>query len=147
MKQPKYEIVARPSLLSFEFLSKGNKGNISKLVVYTPTDMPNVFNLAFGDKIGDEDLDDLVITDNGDSEKVLATVAATVYEVTTHYKNSWIYATGSTPSRTRLYRMGINKFYHEIIVDFELYGTLPNGEWEEFVPNTHYIAFLIKRKL
>ncbi|MFY7789008.1 MAG: DUF6934 family protein [Thermoflexibacteraceae bacterium] len=45
-------------------------------------------NLGFGDKhpITGE-IDDLAVTDNGDSEKVLATVAATVYEVTTHYKN------------------------------------------------------------
>ena len=35
-----------------------------------------------------------------------------------------VYATGSTPARTRLYRMGITKFYDEIQSDFYLYGRI-----------------------
>ncbi len=41
------------------------------------------------------------------------------------------YATGSTKSRIRLYRMGITKYFDEVNQDFEIYGLL-EGEWEEF---------------
>ncbi len=78
MKLPKYEIIASNSALSFEFTSVGKNGAVQKLVLYEQTDLPNVLNLGFGDKHPTTgEIDDLVITDNGDSEKVLATVAAT----------------------------------------------------------------------
>jgi hypothetical protein len=44
--------------------------------------------LAFGDKdIEAGDIDDKVISNNGDSEKVLATVVATVYAFIDKYPN------------------------------------------------------------
>ncbi len=43
-------------------------------------------NLGFGDKdLQTGEVDDTVISDNGDSQKVLATVAATVYAFTDKY--------------------------------------------------------------
>jgi hypothetical protein len=63
-----------------------------------------LYNLAFGDKDHSTgEIDDKVISNNGDSEKVLATVVATVYAFTDKYPETWIYATGSTKARTRLY--------------------------------------------
>jgi hypothetical protein len=56
-----------------------------------------------------------------------------------------VYATGSTKSRTRLYRMGISKYLEEIKADFEVYGELENG-WEEFRKDVEYEAFLVKLK-
>ena len=79
-----------------------------KIVEYSATGTENVYNLAFGDL--DEitnTINDLSITNNGDSLKVLATVASTVYAFMEKHPNAWIVATGSTKVRTRLYRMGI----------------------------------------
>jgi hypothetical protein len=56
-----------------------------------------------------------------------------------------IYATGSTKSRTRLYRIGITKYLQEIRAEFELYGQV-GDEWHEFTVGVEYEAFLAKRK-
>ena len=114
MKLPKYPLASSDKLMTFEFTSEGQKGLIEKLVRFQETNVKNVYNLAFGDKdLTTGDIDDKVISNNGDSEKVLATVAATLYAFTDKYPNAWIYATGSTKSRTRLYRMGITKFFRK----------------------------------
>lgn len=90
-------------------------------------------------------MDDTVVSNNGDSEKVLATVVSAVYAFTEKEKDAWIYATGSSQSRTRLYRMGISKYLEEVINDFEVYG-LKEGEWQSFVKDSDYSAFLVRRK-
>ncbi|MFH1003912.1 MAG: hypothetical protein V1781_00190 [Bacteroidota bacterium] len=54
-------------------------------------------------------------------------------------------ATGSTKSRTRLYRIGISKYLNEIEKDYNIYG-LRNEEWEHFIKDIEYEAFLAKRK-
>ncbi len=73
------------------------------------------------------------------------TVASTLYAFTDKYPDVFIYVTGSTKSRTRLYRMGISKFLKDIREDFEVLGELEN-DWEEFNFNTEYNGFLVRRK-
>jgi len=132
--------------MTFEFISEGSKGLIHKLVRYQSTNLKDVYNLAFGDKDHTTgDIDDTIISNNGDSEKVLATVIATVYAFTDKYPNTWVYATGSTKSRTRLYRMGITKFISEAKDDFEILGER-NDDWEKFRKNIDYEGFLVRRK-
>lgn len=145
MKLPRYEIKATKSLMLFEFESEGPNGIIPKIIQYTQTNTPDVYNLAFGDKEESGDLNDSNVSNNGDREKVLATVVSTIYAFTEKYPDSWVYATGSNKARTRLYRMGIHKHFEEMEKDFEIYG-LRNQVWEEFVKNTEYEAFLAKRK-
>ncbi|MEP6903672.1 MAG: hypothetical protein ABJA66_18260 [Actinomycetota bacterium] len=143
---PRYELKADKSLMVFEFTSIGKKGEIAKIVQYSETNLQDFYNLGFGDKDSETgEIDNKVISDNGDSQKVLATVAATVLAFTEQYKNAWIYATGSTKSRTRLYRLGITNNLAEILNDFEIYGQ-QNGEWREFAKGIEYEAFLVKRK-
>jgi hypothetical protein len=146
MKLDKYELKSGEQLEVFEFVSIGQKGKIPKIVQYTPTNYKDLYNLGFGDKnIETGEIDDIVISNNGDSEKVLATVVATLYAFIDKHKESMVYATGSTKSRTRLYRMGITKYLDEIKEDFEIYGELENG-WEEFQKDVEYEAFLVKLK-
>ncbi len=146
MKLPKYPLASSDKMMTFEFVSEGQKGIIYKIVKYQPTNLKGLYNLAFGDKnLETEKIDDKVISNNGDSEKVLATVVATVYAFTDKYPNAWIYATGSTKTRTRLYRMGISKFLKEITQDFEILGELTD-DWEDFNPNVEYEGFLVRRK-
>ncbi len=132
--------------MTFEFESEGKIGRVTKLVAFQPTNLKGVYNLAFGDKNADTgQINDKIITDNGDRDKVLATVAATVYAFTDKYPDSWVYLTGSTKSRTRLYRMGISRFFEELNKDFEVYGPLDES-WEEFKPNKEFEGFLVRRK-
>lgn len=146
MNLEKYILKAEDSLMIFEFTSVGPKGAIPKLVKFSETNLKDLYNLAFGDKdLTTGDLNDLAISNNGDSEKVLASVVASVYAFTDYYPNSYVYATGSTKARTRLYRMGITKYIKDIVKDFDIYG-MQNLEWEVFEKEIEYDAFLAKRK-
>ena len=132
--------------MAFEFISVGPKGEISKIVNYSETNLKGLYNLAFGDKdLRTGAVSDLSISNNGDSEKVLATVIATVYAFTDYYPDCYVYATGSTKARTRLYRMGLTKYFSEVKKDFQIYG-LRNDDWENFEKDVEYDAFLAKRK-
>ena len=130
----------------YDFISEGPKGRIPKLVKFSETNLKDLYNLAFGDKdLKTGGINDTVISNNGDSEKVLATVVATVYAFTEKHPDSWVYATGSSKSRTRLYRMGITKYISEVEKDFEVLGMKDNG-WHPFKKGEEYEAFLVKRK-
>ena len=146
MKHPRYELKAEKSLMVFEFTSEGHKGHIPKLIKFSETTLKGFYNLAFGDKnIETGDIDDEVVSNNGDSEQVLATVVSAVYSFTELESEAWIYATGSTKSRTRLYRMGITKYLDDVTQDFLVFG-LKDGDWEEFVKEVEYTAFVVRRK-
>ena len=146
MIQNRYHVEFDPDLKSFEFISEGPKGFITKVVRYSETNLKGVFNLGFGDKNKETGkVDDLSITNNGDSQKVLATVAATLYIFTNNYADAIIVATGSTQARTRLYRMGITTNLETIEKDFIIYG-LTNKEWEPFRKGIKYEAFFVRKK-
>ncbi len=146
MKLEWYELRADESLMVFEFISEGPKGKIRKLVQFGETNLKGLYNLAFGDLDSSTgEINDSAVSNNSDSDKVLATVVATIYAFTEKYPEAWVYATGSTKTRTRLYRMGLTKYLAEITEDFELYGERTAG-WEFFEKGVEYAAFLAQRK-
>ncbi len=143
MKQPKYLLTASDDFTVFEFVSEGTHGAIYKLIEFTATEITGLYNLAFGDK--DEitaAMNDEVITNNGDMEKVLATVVEAVYIFTNNAPNCLVYATGSTLSRTRLYRIGISKYWDKIQKDFYIFGE-QNDQWLPFESGINYDGFIL----
>jgi hypothetical protein len=103
--------------LDYEFNSEGPKGRIKKVVRYTPRNAGGVtyFNLGFGDwDQTQRKVDDRAITNNQDRDKILVTVAIAFLEFTKHFPDIPVYATGSTPSRTRLFQIGIAANWNEI---------------------------------
>jgi len=141
-----YQLKAGEGLVSFEFVSVRPKGLIPKLIYFTATNYPGLHNLSFGDKdLKTGKLDDLAVSDNGDTDRVLATVVAAVYAFTDRYPDAWVAATGSTDARTRLYRMGISKYFGKVNSDFYILGQ-SNNAWEPFVVGKDYEAFVVKRK-
>ena len=146
MKIDKYALKGGPDLTVFEFVSEGTRGAIRKYILFQPTTESNLYNLAFGDKDPvTGELNDMAVSNNGDTDKVLATVVASLYAFFDRYPNAFVYATGSTASRTRLYRIGITRFYEEVSRDFYLYGQV-GDEFPEFEPGKEYSGFLAKRK-
>lgn len=75
----------------------------------------------------------------------IATVVAALYVFADRYPDTWVYATGSTSARTRLYRMGINKYYDIAAADFNIMGVYQN-EWEWYQNGKDYQAFAVHRK-
>jgi hypothetical protein len=146
MKLDRYELKADDQYTTFDFLSEGSKGKIEKIIQFTLIYQNNLYNLAFGDRnYLTGEIDDKVVTDNGDSEKVLATIVAAVYAFCDKIPNALIYATGSTAARTRLYRMGINKYYDIVVEDFKIFGQT-KSEWEDYEKGKDYEAFVVQRK-
>ena len=93
-----------------------------------------------------DQIDDLIVSNNEDTEKDLATVVAALYAFFDKHPDAFVYATGSSSARTRLYRMGITRFYKEIIQDFDLYGQL-DDKFYEFEVGKDYSGLLAQRKL
>ena len=149
MKFEKYDNLSISSdALEFTFISEGPKGIIEKVVQYMATSDPSIYNLAFGDLLADGSVDDHIKNNNKDRNKILSTVAATVYEFTARYPEKWIFFTGSTDERTRLYRMALTINFEELKNDFDIYGVhLIRGSFhaETFEKGKVYSGFLIKR--
>lgn len=146
MLHERYEVRISADVETFEFESTGPNGIIKKVIAYTEINVKNFFNLGFGDKDPETGfISDLAITNNNDSKKVLATVAATLYAFTDSHPGATVIATGSTGARTRLYQMGIANNFQEIEKDFEVAGLIEN-EWKPFRRNVQYGAFLVRRK-
>ena len=68
-----------------------------------------------------------------------------IYAFFDKHPDVFVYATGSTSARTRLYRMGIARFYDEMVQDFDLYGQI-GDEFYEFEIGKDYSGFLAQRK-
>lgn len=149
MSLEKYPSKANTIETVFTFISEGPKGKIVKRIRYRKVKLDgykNVYNLGFGDKMRNSNkIDDLVVTDNQDREKVLATVANSVLIFTKRRPKSNILVIGSTPPRTRLYQMAISKYFDELSKIFEIKGYL-FGYWLPFDENLNFVAFLITRK-
>ena len=148
MKIEKYVLKSENGFSVFEFISEGEKGLVKKMITYTHTGTEHIYNLGFGDYNEEtKRIDDKTVTNNGDSQKVLATVASTIYAFTEKYPDAYIFATGSTSIRTRLYRMGITTNIEEIKIDFDVYGlSEERNKWEEFMIGEDYLAFIVTKK-
>ena len=81
MEHEKYNnVLASANGFEYTFVSVGPKGTISKIVQFLETSDLNIYNLAFGDLLADGNIADKVKNDNKDRNKILATIAAIVYE-------------------------------------------------------------------
>lgn len=132
----------------FSFDSVGPNGLVRKKIIFTlqNTNGISYFNLAFGD-LNEEtgEIDDLSVSNNEDRDKILATVAAAVLEFMVRFPDIPVYAQGSTPSRTRLYQMGMMANWGAIEPVLEIFGFI-DGRWEKFAKGNNYQAFLAFRK-
>jgi hypothetical protein len=141
--------------LRYFFVSEGPKGEISKAVEFTRdyefrinNEKIEVYNISFGDwNQSERGIDDFVITDNQDTEQVLATVAAIIIDFLNNYPKAIIIAKGSTLSRTRKYQMSINKYLKQIEPVIELFGQDKDNQFTPFKPSFNYISFVARKKL
>ena len=81
MSLDQYELKSNPNSLSFEFYSEGPKGRIKKVIQFNKLNVAGetIYNLGFGDfNSKTEKIDDLVVSNNKDRDKILATVASSV---------------------------------------------------------------------
>jgi hypothetical protein len=95
-------------------------------------------------------LDDSIITNNGDRNVILATVARSVYIFTEKYPEKIVFFKGSTLGRTRLYRRAISINLEELSETFTIFGAIKNEFGNvisvPFKRNGDFFGFIIKRK-
>jgi hypothetical protein len=88
----------------YTFTSWGINGEILKAVEFNIFPADNIFILSFGDIKKDGSIDDLVMSNNNDIPKIIATVVVIVKEFMAENRDATIFFTGSSPIRTSLYR-------------------------------------------
>src|SRR5687768_7548123 len=141
MNLERYPVKTIDDFKTFEFWSEGPKGRIRKIVKYETFDYFGRFNVMLGD--WDEKTRiarDNVRSNNNDKDKVMATVAATVFQFMEYHPGAIIRAYGESAAKTRLYQMGINRHLFEIRNRFVIRG-LFNNIWEHFESGKNYDAF------
>ncbi len=148
MLEEKYALEKRgESVMVFDFVSEGPKGAVRKVIEYSKVNTEaDIYNLGFADELEDKSLSDQVATDNKDSQKVLATVAYSAVLFTDRFPDAWIYAKGSTPSRTRLYRIGLSNNLEQFSKLFLILGVTKEGNPVAFEKCGDYDGFLVRRR-
>ena len=145
MTLDRYPYYANSSFFDFEFESKGPRGAIKKIARFTQIGV-NLYSFGFGDlDTISGDLSDKAVSNNGDKDKVLATVAAIIYDFTSLFLDAAIFIKGSTAARSRWYQMNINAHWKEIGKMFEVFG-YRKSKWEPFHKRDNFEAFLGRRK-
>jgi len=151
MHQDRYtEFKYNDDLSVFVFISRGKYGDLIKVVNFgeIPGNV-NVFNLSLGTLGPDGETDFISITNNGDRNKILVTVADIILKFMEMCPGKSVYITGSDSRRTLLYQRAIAYGYDELVENFEIYGEtsthLPGSEFEPFDKAKSYSGFLIQK--
>lgn len=148
MDKPTYPFRQFQKELLFEFDSVSQTRRIRKVIAYELVDeVQNIFNLALLDILDDGTVDDSVVSNNQDMETVLATVVATIPVFFDKFPEATIVFRGSTPERTRLYRIIISKYFPMVNNQYIVLGILAQTfAAEPFEPNRPYEGFYLKMK-
>lgn len=130
----------------YTFLSRGPKGDIKMMIQFTSDIAEEVFILAFGNQKSDNTLDYIVINNNGDRNKIIATVIKAVHEFTDYYPDAFVFFSGSSNGRNRLYRAAISTYLQSHLSKFNIWGLKEDGQFELFEKDKSYSGFIIKTK-
>ena len=154
MKVEKYETQDESDHLRYSFISK-EESEITKLIAYQklkyyiniPTKgMLPVYNLAFGDKIGNtQKIDDKTDSNNGDMRKVFNTVLHTIPIFFSKYNDTCVAVQGNDERRKRAYFSFVSRNYETLIEDYMFYGVI-GSIFTPFKKGTTYdqVVFLPK---
>jgi hypothetical protein len=150
MQYPKYQTLSvSPDYTIYTFISSGTKGEFEIEVQFTPIEETGYYNLGFGALDDNRQIDDTIILNNGDRDKILATVAGFAKEFLDKHPHAAVAFSGSSPARTRLYRRAISINLEELSLEFEILGFLQDEDLtlEAFRPANNYTAFVVKKRV
>ena len=143
MDLPSYPIVVSEDGMQFEFISIGKRGLILKRVIFTDIAGKQIYNVAFGDVIPNSNtIDDLVVTDNGDTIILLNTLMQILQLFVEENQEARILISGSTSSRNRFYRMLVSKHEIQIKLTHQIFMYF-NNKWIIFQKNHALEAVLL----
>jgi hypothetical protein len=145
VKQKFYPYRASADYLNFYFESCSSACTIPKIVEYEEIEA-GTYNLAFGDVDEKGRLNDSIVSNNGDMQKVLATIVRTVMTFLEIHPGRQVYFSGNSPARNRLYRATLSRDIESWSEIFEVDG-ISDGERITFRQNIDFEGFIVKRKI
>jgi hypothetical protein len=143
MDKPFYEFTILDDAFRFEFTSIG-KNKIEKVVIFQKTNLKSYYNLVLSDLLPDGTIYVFAVSNNGDLEKIIATVGQTIIAFLAYNPDAYVAFSGSTPARTRMYNIILTKEFSNL-GKYNLVG-LRNLELVPFETNQIYEAFVISIK-
>ena len=147
MDEPIYPLKNLSDSIVFQFESIGRNGTFLKEVTFTPiSNASNYYQLALFDVDKNDKRSVLSESKNQDMNKIMASVIKCMVVFWESNPFSSIVFSGSTPIRTRLYRIIINKLYDGINDKFEIMGFSEIHGLEKFNVNHEYIFFVTSIK-
>lgn len=144
MNQPFYEFTILDEAYRFEFMSRG-KEDILKVISISKTDLSHIFMLTLADVRTDGSLDTKTVSNNGDMEKIIATVFQCVDTFLNRHPHAAVAFTGSEPLRMRLYQIVLNRELTSLVHRFNVYGINDFGI-VPFISNHSYEGFIVSSK-
>lgn len=118
----------------FWFISTGDKGEITKVILLTPKS-GNTWNLGFGD-YHEGTVHDGIISNNRDLRKVMSTVARACYEFFRLHPNQIISIQPVDHRRRNLYNLIFQKRWHEISPNFKVVGWIADRKEIALIKST-----------
>ena len=123
-----------------------NRLTYKKLAKALGVSITTISNIILGNYLEDTGyIDVFAVSDNQDTEKILGTVFTVLVDFIGHFPDMYVYAIGSTEARTRLYQMGISKYWNYIKDILLVYGIRGN-DLDIFEKDNRYDAFLFAKK-
>jgi hypothetical protein len=143
MDEPIYPYRKSYDVLTFDFESIGINGISKKKIIYSSLEgSDEYFSLSLFEVLENGVLDVYFESKNGDMPKIMVTITRTMFDFFATYPTKKIAFSGSTPERTRLYRIVISKLIKEVS-SFTVEGLSLDGEIVEYLPNENYLAYIV----
>jgi hypothetical protein len=147
MDEPIYPLNKSNDSVIFHFESIGPKGVFLKEVKFESVEeITYYYQLALYDIDKDNNRSVLSESKNQDMNKIMATVIECILIFLENNPSANIVFTGSTPVRTRLYKIIINKLFDSIKNRFDVRGFSEIYGLEIFDMNHHYSFFVRSSK-
>lgn len=146
MNEPSYPFKRIDDRVTFSFESVSQEKIINKLIEFRLFDNSDeLYNLALIDMMPDGTVSDMVVSNNQDMPKVLATVFQSIRQFFNEKTNAKILIQGSTAARTRLYQIAIAKYFHELEPIYNIWG-LKEEEFIRFEVGRNFDSFIVSLK-
>lgn len=129
----------------YEFVSVSQDKAVNKVVLFTQTDSPLIFNFALLDVLENGKMSNVSVTNNDDLRTVLATVIKIIEDFLNKNQDRFVVFRGSDDRRQRLYRIVIGRELELLQQSFQIWGVVDN-ELTIFELNKEMDFYLIGKK-
>lgn len=146
MNEPSYPFKRLDDRLTFGFESISQEKTIKKLIEFRLLDTSSeLYNLALMDILSNGEVSDMIVSNNQDMPKVLATVFQSISLFFKEKSNAKVLIQGSTPSRTRLYQIAIGKYHAELELIYNIWG-FRGTDIQRFELGYNFEGFIVSTK-